>query len=609
MSCIKRACHVLKAEKTLAIPRHVIFFDCETDMFTLPDGSIEHKLKLGWACYLRRGDTNRREKQVWCFFTDFDTFWQFVFSHCTSKNKLWVIAHNLSFDFTVVNGFRFLRIEGFKCKFFYSSGVTTLIKVTKKGYSIMFVDSLNWFRESLEKIGNRIGIPKLKIDFETATVEQLKPYCKRDVEILIGIFKQLVRFLEGSRISRLCFTIGSTAMAAYLFRHYKNKIYIHNNEQAIDLERDSYMGGRTECFYIGELDTGPYYVVDVNSLYPFVMQTNYFPVKYRRIIHNVSLPDLRSYLKKHCVIASVSIETPEPIYAVRRERTIFPVGRFATVLSSPCLTYALEHGHILDVDSAVIYDSAKIFTSFVDRFYEIRQEFKRTDNPLFEHFCKILLNSLYGKFGQKCQDWQKVGDSPDEPDRIEDCIDAVTHRRKQIRYLFGEVFEMTGFSESRHSFPAIASHVTAYARLYLWQIMKKCGKGNYFYCDTDSLFINVRGLENLSELLNNTDLGKLKIESVHDSLTIYGLKDYVKDNSVVIKGIRKNAIRISDVLYSQDSWPTLKGVLRSKNTEIYTTGKIEKHLARDYTKGIIGSDGWTIPYILDELYGTIDVPF
>ncbi|GAH72779.1 unnamed protein product, partial [marine sediment metagenome] len=34
--------------------------------------------------------------------------------------------------------------------------------------------------------------------------------------------------LDGNKISRLCFTIGSTAMAAYLFGYYDTKIYIHN---------------------------------------------------------------------------------------------------------------------------------------------------------------------------------------------------------------------------------------------------------------------------------------------------------------------------------------------------------------------------------------------
>ncbi len=599
MSSIDRPPHVLRAEKTIAIPRHVIFFDCESDMNDLPDGGVSHKLKLGWACYLRLGIGRRAEKQDWFEFTTSEAFWGFVFSRCHTKNKLWIIAHNLSFDFTIVDGWKHLRSANMKCKFFYSSGVTTLIKVKTKGGSIMLVDSLNWFKESLEKIGDRIGIPKLKIDFKTADDSFLSTYCKRDVEVLVGVFKHLVRFLQANQISRLCYTIGSTAMAAYLFRHYKTKIYIHNNAQAIELERTAYKGGRTECFYIGELDDGPYYCLDVNSLYPFVMHEHRFPVRYEKILHNLSVSELSDYLRRRSVVAKVKLNTMQAAYAVRTDRTIFPVGKFTAVLCSPELRFALASGDIESVESAVIYEQDNIFATYVDRFYELRQEFSRADNSLFEHFCKILLNSLYGKFGQKAEQWQKIGECPNEPDHTEDVIDATTHRRKQLRYLLGEVFEMTGHVESLHSFPAIAAHVTAYARMLLWRLMTDAGEGNYFYCDTDSLFVNTKGLDNLSEYLDDTKLGKLKIESTTERMTIFGLKDYQTDNKNVVKGIRKNAVKISAVDYWQERWPSLRGMLSTGQTTTYKTSMQTKHLNRDYTKGFIDADGFVLPFYLD----------
>ena len=109
MASIDRPAHVLRPEKTLAMPRHVIFFDCESDMFTLPDGSIEHRLKLGWACYLRKAEHNRPAYLFWQEFTSSEGFWSFVLARCLAKNKLWIVAHNLSFDFTLVEGFNYLR--------------------------------------------------------------------------------------------------------------------------------------------------------------------------------------------------------------------------------------------------------------------------------------------------------------------------------------------------------------------------------------------------------------------------------------------------------------------------------------------------------------------
>ncbi|GAI53807.1 unnamed protein product, partial [marine sediment metagenome] len=89
MSSIDRKPHCLKREKTLAMPRHIIFFDCETKPEELPNGEIKQKLKLGWACYYRKGYGRNLEKVEWARFEDSLSFWSFVYSHTEKKRKLW----------------------------------------------------------------------------------------------------------------------------------------------------------------------------------------------------------------------------------------------------------------------------------------------------------------------------------------------------------------------------------------------------------------------------------------------------------------------------------------------------------------------------------------
>ena len=598
MSCINRKCHSLIREKTLAIPRHLLFFDTETTQERLENGSIEQRLKLGWACYYRRAYNRNREQFEWCSFTTPLGFWQFVFKHVERKRKLWVLARNLVFDFTITEGWRNLRPHGFKLKFFHNAGTCSIISVRSRYGSIVFLDIMNWFVESLAKTGERIGMPKLAIDFETCSDEYLSIYCKRDVEIEIENFKRFIKFLETNSVARLCYTRGSTAMAAYLLSHYRTKIYIHNNEQAIDLERESYRGGRTECFYLGDLENGNYHIVDVNSLYPLVMRNYSYPVKYEKIIHNPTNETLSKYLRNYSAVAKVLIDTDEPVYAVRRERTIFPIGRFWVTLTTPELFYALKHNHLVKIDKCVIYKQANIFKSYVDRFYKLRHEFKSAGVAEYEELCKKMLNSLYGKFGQKADVWEKIGDCPNEPDRVELCFTRGGGMVKQIRYLLGEIFELKGYEESFNSFPAIASQVSAYARLYLWELMKIAGKGNYYYCDTDSLIVNEVGLCNLQKLIDNVNLGCLKIVESVNSLTIRGLKDYSIQSKQVVKGIRKNAVMIRDGVYEQEQWPSFKGLLRESATGTYTVKRQTKVLSRKYTKGEVKPDGWIVPFEL-----------
>ena len=493
----------------------------------------------------------------------------------------------------------YLRDAGYKLKFFHNNGVTAIVTVVKGDKSIVFLDSMNWFPESIEATGKRIGILKGKIDFDTCTEQELSDYCRNDTLIELENFRQFIHFLESNTIARLCYTRASTSMAAYLLRHYHVPIYIHNNAEAIRLEREAYKGGRCECFYIGELENGPYYILDVNSLYPFVMRNNAYPAKYEAIMHNVRLQECRSILETRAIVAKVRVNTDEPIYAIRDKRTIFPIGKFDATLCTPELKYAFEHNHIEKVYDVVVYEQGSIFTSYVDTLYRLRQRFKAANNHTYEQLCKYMLNSLYGKFGQKAENWVKIKECPNEPDH--EIMYFCNNPRKIIkqRYLLGQLFELKSYGESFDSFPAIAAHVTSFGRMYLWKLMGIAGVGNYFYCDTDSLIVNEVGRWNLASLENDIEIGYLKCQETFSKLIIRGLKDYTTGAKNVIKGIRKNALALSPTTYRQQSWPTFKGLLKSGDANTYTVKNVVKHLSREYTKGTVTEKGIIKPFVLE----------
>lgn len=598
MSCIARKPHILKREKSLAMPRHTLFVDTETIQTKLSDGSIEQELKLGWTCYYRRPYGRHLEKLEWYFFDKCVDFWSFVSKHIEKKRKLWVIARNINFDFTILRGWFYLRQIGFKLKFFHNSGSTTVISVKGRYGSIIFADSMNWFRESLAKTGLRIGLEKLSIDFETCSLAELSAYCLRDLEIELRNFQHFVKFLEDNQISRLRYTIGSTALSAFLFGYTGGRIYIHNSKEAIDAERESYCGGRVECFYIGEKRDENYYTFDVNSLYPAVMRNNLYPVKYKKRVKSPILKDIGHFLDNYSIVAKVLIETEETAYAVKRDRTIFPTGIFWVTLTTPELKYAVARGHLVEVREAFLYEQADIFSHYVNKLYRLRQRFKSDGRADYDEICKLLLNSLYGKFGQKAEVWEKIGEASGEPDRVETCYLSGLNSPSSIRYLLGEIFECAGIEESFNSFPAIASHVTAYGRMYLYELMKQAGRENVFYCDTDSLIVNEAGRIKLSKRIDSVKLGSIKLEQETNELIIRGLKDYTIGGKTVIKGIRKNAVKLESGVYEQQQWPSLQGLLRSGRANKYTIKRTLKVLKRKYTKGHVHKDGSISPLVL-----------
>ncbi|GAJ14922.1 unnamed protein product [marine sediment metagenome] len=138
--------------------------------------------------------------------------------------------------------------------------------------------------------------------------------------------------------------------------------------------------------------------------------------------------------------------------------------------------------------------------------------------------------------------------------------------------------------------------------------MQQAGWGNYFYCDTDSLIVNEVGKCRLMKTMSNTSLGGLKVETSGLSVILRGLKDYSFGTKLVIKGVRKNAVKLSDGVYTQEKWPSFRGLLRSGKPEDYVVETVTKHLTRKYTKGDVTVDGVVLPYEFDDTVQTQCVP-
>ena len=71
-----------------------------------------------------------------------------------------------------------------------------------------------------------------------------------------------------------------------------------------------------------------------------------------------------------------------------------------------------------------------------------------------------------------------------------------TQRFKRLGKDIYRIYESTDVL-AYDSCPIIASTVTAYARCYLFDIMRKAGLENVLYCDTDSVFLTEDGYEGI----------------------------------------------------------------------------------------------------------------
>lgn len=592
---MSRRQHIIKPNKGCEQPQNAIWTDTETNPVKLTELSERHELKLGFASVSRTVRPHEWTNPKWLRYTTIPEFWDWVEAQLRPKIKLYVFAHNWAFDFPVLDGFTQLPARGFELVGSVIQSPPIILKYRRGNQTLMFVDTLNIWRIPLKVLGASLGLEKLTMPATDASIKEWDIYAKRDVEIIMLACQQWWRFLTDNDLGGFAATLAAQAFRTFRHKFMEHEILIDDNDRALALSRQALHGGRTECFYIGKVPERMY-KLDVNSMYPAVMQKELMPTRLIGHYNNVSMSEIQNWITKYLLVVKCRVRTTLPIYpVVHADKLIFPVGEFETYLTTPEIMHAIAAGDLVMVSECAVYEHAVIFKKYVDWFYAYRRECIDAGQAVSAANAKLFLTNLYGKFGQRGFIYDIVDRVDDNSIKLWKEIDAETGDIFEFRQYGGIVEQLIKETESRESHPAIAAHVTAHARMMLWSLLNRAGLENVFYCDTDSVWCNERGYNKLRFALDETQLGKLKLEGIHDTVTIYGPKDYNVDGDIRIKGIKKNAKRLREGLYQQVKFTTLKGLLRAGDLTAPVVTTITKQLRRQYNKGIVQPDGRVLP--------------
>ena len=592
-----RLSHKLKDNKAKRAPKNVIFFDTETNEKETDENTKELTLRLGYAILTERADSSGYAVQEACEFYTTGQFCDWIQSVCKGKKRYYVVAHNIGFDLRITGLTKFLTKSGWKRSLLIMEGTNFMVRYKKGDTAIFLMNNMQLFNSSLASLGESIGIAKLDVDFATVENPELMTYCKRDVEVMRVAWNVWYRFVQDNDLGNFQHTIGSQAMSAYRHRFMEYDITVHTDDRATLLERDSYHGGRVECFRLGEQPREPYYVLDINSMYPFVMKNYPVPTKLLRYYEKIPAKYFEEIRTEYGYIVEAHVRLEKPLLpATHNGRLVFPVGEIHGVFTKPELELALEQGTLLGVSRCALYNEETAFSSFVSFFYAARKKFKADGNEQFAYFSKLILNSLYGKFGQKITEYKAIGYNAALPDESGTTYLPAIGQEVKYRRLDGITEIETGEREAYNSFPAVASYITAAARAYLTTIIDKAGWSNVLYCDTDSVFVNQKGYDRLVDEIDPDILGKLKLEGKSDSVAIFGPKRYRFGDKERSKGIRRDARKVGEDLYSQEQFESFVGALRSGFTDRVRIHTITKKLSQHYTKGVASEDGTVRPF-------------
>ena len=445
--------------------------------------------------------------------TDFMTW-------CSQHHGALIYFHNLRFDGTFIMTWLLENGFGYEENLLSHSkkGFNALIGEMGEYYQIkinfapnrqvIIYDSLKLIPLSVRDIAKAFNLPirKGKIEYDKYEInEETLSYVHNDVNIVA----LSIKYFRDKGYYRM--TIGSNA-----YHSFKDSCPIFNmlfprlTKEYIEDWREAYRGGRTQVNpkYAGKVMYGVKRY-DLNSMYPSIMAHKLLPygkpIKcekpgrysfelYKVAIH-FKLKD--GHLPTLLKTGSIFNKAGDTYYTDSE-------GVIDLKISSIDLELLYRHYDVSYIKYLEIWGFrcvAGIFEEWVNTMYENKS--KHTGGLRLVY--KLLLNSLYGKFGSKAVGYNKI---------------PMIGEDGTLEFVNTEEHEMSLY------YIPMAIAIVSWAHKIIDDAIMEVGYENFVYCDTDS----VHTLSSLPDnLVDNKQLGKFKLEGIED------ISKYVRQKTYLYK--------------------------------------------------------------------------
>jgi len=519
--------------------------------------------------------TDENDCRVWAFaLCEIGNINNFIYGNniedfikfCSNPKENYVLYfHNLKFDSEYI--FNYLLNNGYEVikdrKQRRDKTFTTLISDAGQFYSVeiffhctkkhtnkvVIYDSMKILNFSVDKIAKDFHLPIQKLDLDYNEYREVGheltdheiAYIRNDVEIMA----RALEYVFNENLMKM--TIGSDALANYKEMNKSFKHYFPILPTEIDLDiRQSYKGGFT---YLNETyvekEVGKGLVLDMNSMYPYVMHEMYLPFGdplffdgqyeedklYKLYVQSFSC----SFELKEGMIPTIQIKN-NPSFVPNEYLKSSDGDIITLVLTNVDMELFFKH---YNITSKITYHGGwkfkalkGLFSYYVDYWTERKIQAKKEENHVVYILSKLMLNSLYGKMGTNPKVRGKYPILTDE---------------KIVKYKMYDEEIKDGI------YIPCASFITSYARRRIIETsqaikdytINKYGIDYYIYSDTDSIHMLDMDENELAQFVEMDDyrLGAFKIESRFSRGRYLRQKCYIEENeeklNVVVSGLPK----------------------------------------------------------------------
>ena len=409
----------------------------------------------------------------------------------------------------------------------------------KKHYTnkVKIIDAMKIFPNfSVERLAEGFGLPisKLELDYKTKREEGHElteheiNYIRNDVEIVAWALNAM--FEKG--LTHM--TIASNAMQDFRKRCKHFKSYFPVLDENVDAGiRASYRGGFTYLndIYAGK-EQGKGITLDVNSLYPSIMKFMPMPVGVP-VFYEGKYKDNSNYPLYVQTFTCMFKLKPNKIPCIQIKHTMSFIsneylkssdGKLVTLtLTNVELELFFEQYTVEDLTylGGWMFKSANhVFDNYIDYWTNEKIEASKEGNKPRRQIAKLLLNSLYGRFGISLHARQKAP--------------ALDTNGELVYYNLPE-------ETKKGLYIPVASYVTSYGRCKIVKTsqavrdysLKKYGIDKYWYSDTDSIKCGLtdEDLEELKDIIEIDDykLGYWALEEHFDRFLGLRQKCYITE--------------------------------------------------------------------------------
>ena len=385
---------------------------------------------------------------------------------------------------------------------------------------VEILDSLKVLPMKIEDMPKSFGIEcqKLEIDYKEdrpkghILTEEEQAYLKNDVIILARALK----FLRENGQNKM--TTGANALHSFQKmlgkKDYERMFPALSPVEDADI-RKSYKGGFT---YLNpkyrEKTIGSGCVYDVNSMYPWAMKFCELPYG-EPIYYSGEYKESKIYpLYVQCILCEFQLKSGRIPSIQIKNNFRYLDTEYLTCSDGPTFLYLTKvdyelflHNYDVKIHSFeggyMFHGKTGIFAEYIDYWYEQKDIARSEGNKGKEKIAKLMLNSLYGKFGGRLTGKSK--------------IPYLDEEQNKVRYYLSQ-------EESRRaSYVPVATFITAYCRDNIIRSAEKCGE-RFVYADTDSL--HIAGTEPPNIDIDNHRLGAFKLESIFEKAKFIRQKTY-----------------------------------------------------------------------------------